>query len=412
MPRHLLRAAALAAALLPAAWAAAAPLSLDQALDLALQASPMVRAARAGAAGAAERARAAGQQPDPMLSAGIDNLPVTGPQRFSTGAEDMTMKRIGLAQEWVPVGKRAARQALAAAVQQKEALMVQTVAAETRLQAATAYVDAYFASEALVLATANERHAREALEAGRGRLAAAAGGSAELLGLAGALGAAEDESAEQRQQQASALAALQRWIGQPADALDAPRLAAPPNAAHFIAQHPAVVVKQRDVEVARQEVELMRLNRRPNITYELSYGQRQGRPDLVSLGISIPLPVAPAVRQDRETAASLALADKAQAELADAERAAAGEYAAWSSEARRLQQRIDHYQQAALAPLQQRTEATLAAYRANQASLPMLFEARHAELEAQRKLLALRRDLARAQVQLAFKPVHAEGATP
>ena len=35
----------------------------------------------------------------------------------------------------------------------------------------------------------------------------------------------------------------------------------------------------------------------------------------------------------------------------------------------------------------------------------MLFEARHAEVEAQRKLLALQRDLARTQAQLAFKPI-------
>jgi len=36
----------------------------------------------------------------------------------------------------------------------------------------------------------------------------------------------------------------------------------------------------------------------------------------------------------------------------------------------------------------------------------MLFEARHAEVEIQRRLLALQRDLAKVQAQLAFKPVH------
>ncbi len=58
-----------------------------------------------------------------------------------------------------------------------------------------------------------------------------------------------------------------------------------------------------------------------------------------------------------------------------------------------------------LTPLKQRTAATLAAYRSNQASLVMLFEARHAEVEAQRKLLTLQRDLAKAQAQLVFKPI-------
>ncbi len=115
MPVHSLRAAALAAALLPAAWAGAAPLSLDEALALAVQRSQLTRSARAGAQGAAEMARAAGQQPDPMLSVGIDNLPATGPERLSTTAEGMTMKRIAIAQEWVAADKRAAREALAQA---------------------------------------------------------------------------------------------------------------------------------------------------------------------------------------------------------------------------------------------------------------------------------------------------------
>ena len=160
-----------------------------------------------------------------------------------------------------------------------------------------------------------------------------------------------------------------------------------------------------------QEAQAARLNRRPNWTYELAYGQRQGRPDMVSFGVSIPLPIAPEARQDRETAARLAMADKAEAEHAEAERAAAGEYAALASDVRRLRERIDRFQPNVIAPLKQRTAAALAAYRSNQASLVMLFEARHAEVDAQRKLLGLERDLAKAQAQLVFKPI-AAGAAP
>ena len=67
-----------------------------------------------------------------MLSAGIDNLPVTGPDRFSTSAEDMTMKRIGIAQEWVSADKRAAREAAAQAMAGRESVMEQVAAAEAR----------------------------------------------------------------------------------------------------------------------------------------------------------------------------------------------------------------------------------------------------------------------------------------
>ena len=405
MSKHILRAVALAAALLPGTWAVAAPLSLDQAIDLAVQRSQMARSAQAGAMSAAEMARAAGQQPDPMLSVGIDNVPATGTNRFSTSAEDMTMKRVGISQEWVSADKRAAREAAAGAVVRRESVMEQVAAADARMQTAMAYIEAYFAAEVLKLTSLNEKHAREELEAGKGRLATVSGNSAEVLGLASTLGTAEDESADVRQQQAAAGAALQRWTGSTADDLSAPQLGLVEREDDFVARYPAVVTKQRDVEVARQEVEVTRLNRKPNWSYEVSFGQRQGRPDLVSFGVNIPLPIAPAARQDRETAAKLAMVERAEADLAEAQRAAAGEYAALASDAKRLKERIDRFQASVLEPLRQRMGSMLAAYRSNQASLVMLFEARHAEVEGQRKLLALQRDLAKTQAQLVFKPV-------
>src|SRR6185295_4936609 len=106
-----------------------------------------------------------------------------------------------------------------------------------------------------------------------------------------------------------------------------------------------------------------------------------------------------------ESAAKLAVVEKAEADLAEAQRAAAGDYAVLANDARRLQERVERYRTGALLPLRQRTEATLAAYRSNQASLVGLFEARHAELDGERKLLTLQRDLARVRAQLVFKPV-------
>jgi outer membrane protein TolC len=125
----------------------------------------------------------------------------------------------------------------------------------------------------------------------------------------------------------------------------------------------------------------------------------------MSFGVSIPLPVAPAARQDRETAARRAAVEKAEAELVEAQRTAQGEYDALASDLGRLRQRIERYGPAVLAPLRQRTEAALAAYRSNQASLVMVFEARRADLDAQRRLLNLKRELARTQAQLVYRPI-------
>ena len=109
------RAAVWAVALLPS-LAAAAPLSLDAALELAARRSEATRAARAGVASATAAASAAPQLPDPTLRIGVDNLPATGSDRFHTTRDAMTMKRIGISQEWLSADKRAARQAAAVAL--------------------------------------------------------------------------------------------------------------------------------------------------------------------------------------------------------------------------------------------------------------------------------------------------------
>ena len=400
-------ASAAAAVLLPV-LATAAPLTLDRALERAVQRSEAARSARSGVTRASEAARAAGQLPDPMLGASLENLPITGPDRLHTGRESMTMKRLALSQEWVSAEKRALRTAAAGAAVSREAAAVAAVAADTRLQTAMAYVDAFYASAALKLSAENEARAREAADTARARLSAGAGMAQEVLALMSTGGMAADETAEVRQQMAAAAVTLARWTGTTADDLSSPSLNAPVSEQAFVDRHPMVVAKRRDIEVARQEAAVTASNRRPNLTWEVAYSQRSNFSDMVSLGVSIPLPVAPAARQDRETASKLALVDKNEAELAEAVRSAQAEYQAVTSDATRLQQRIAAFESNVLTSARQRTAAATAAYGSNQTALSMVFEARQAELEARRKLLNLQRDLAKALAQLNFKPLRAE----
>ncbi|MEO5795720.1 MAG: TolC family protein [Rhodoferax sp.] len=410
MPLFFWRAAAWAAAMVPC-LVAAAPLSLDDAIALAVQRSEASRSAQSGVDSAKHMALAAGQLPDPSLRVGIDNLPVTGPDRFHTDRDFMTMKRIGISQEWLSSGKRATRQAAAEAAVARETIQVQTAQADTRLQTALAYVDAYFASESLKLSTLMEHHAHEELEAARARLSSSTGNSQEVLFLSSASGMAADDTAEVLQQQSSAKLALQRWTGVASDDLQMIGKLPWPSEADYVAAAPAVAALRRDVEVARQTATVTATNRQANWTWEVSYAQRTGYSDMVSVGVTIPLQLAPAQRQDQETAAKWALFNKTEADLAEATRNAAVEYRSLASDTQRLQERIDRYRSTVALPAGQRIVAATAAYGSNQGSLVTLFEARHAEVDAQRKLLALQRDLTRAQAQLLYKPV-SQGDAP
>jgi outer membrane protein TolC len=340
-----------------------------------------------------------------MLSVGIDNLPVTGPDRLRTTADSMTMKRVGISQEWISSEKRALRQAAAQAQVGREAVAEQVALAEARLQTALAYLDAYFAGESFKLTTLTEHHVHEQSEAAKARLSSAAGSSQEVLQLTTARGVAQDESAEMQQVQAAALVALQRWVGTRPDALLTPVLPPVPSEDAYAAAHPAVLQAKRDIEAARAEASATAANRKPNWTWQASYGQRSGLSDMATLGVSIPLPVSPGERQDRETAAKLALVEKAEASLEEAARMARSEYGTLASDAQRLAQRVERYRGGVVVPAQQRTEAALAGYRSNQVPLLTLFEARHAEVDTLRKHLNLQRDLAKVQAQLAFRPI-------
>jgi outer membrane protein TolC len=195
----LQRVAALVAAALPLV-ASAAPFTLDAALDRAVQRSEAARSARAGRASASEAARASAQPPDPMLRAGVDNLPATGADRLNSTRDSMTMKRLGISQEWLSADKRAARQAAADAEISREGIAIRVAEAETRLQTALAYIDAYFAGESLKLARLTEHHVHEEGAAARARLSSSNGSSQEVLAMDAARGIAEDDTAEVRQQ--------------------------------------------------------------------------------------------------------------------------------------------------------------------------------------------------------------------
>jgi hypothetical protein len=242
------------------------------------------------------------------------------------------------------------------------------------------------------------------------RLAASTGGSPEVLALTAARGVAEDETAEVRQQQSAARLVLQRWVGVPGDELVPVAPLPVPSEQSFVEASPAVLALRSEIAAARQSAALAATERKPNVTWELAYGQRSGYSDMVSLGVSIPLPVAAADRQDRETAAKLALVDKAEAELGEATREATAEYRVLASDAQRLHERIERYQAGVLTPAQQRTAAMMAAYRSNQATFASLFEALHAEVDLRRKQLNLQRELAKTQARLAFKPLTSEAA--
>ena len=166
--------------------------------------------------------------------------------------------------------------------------------------------------------------------------------------------------------------------------------------------------------VAEAEVEVAEQNRSPNWSWEVSYQQRgPAYSNMISVGVSVPLPIARGERQDRELAARLAQRDQARDQLADARRRHVSEFNAMRIEWLALRERQRRARIGACCPIvRQRVDAVLAAYGSGQQNLAAVLEARRAEVDARVQILELERESARLWARLRYTYLEGEGAKP
>jgi hypothetical protein len=86
-------------------------LALDEALRIAEERSQQLHADDAAAHAAREMALSAAEAPDPVLTAGINNLPINGTDQFSLSRDFMTMRSLALSRQLTRQDKRDARAA-------------------------------------------------------------------------------------------------------------------------------------------------------------------------------------------------------------------------------------------------------------------------------------------------------------
>src|SRR5262249_303602 len=134
-------------------------LSLDEALRLAETRSPQLAAQRAAADAASAAVPAARENPDPKLVFGLENVPADGADKWSLNADFMTMRKVGVMQDFVRGEKRDLREAKAAAESRRESALVEMQRAELRREVATAWFERQFAERSLELIAALSREA-------------------------------------------------------------------------------------------------------------------------------------------------------------------------------------------------------------------------------------------------------------
>ncbi|MDP2017324.1 TolC family protein [Hydrogenophaga sp.] len=416
LTRAVLAFAGLLAVLTPTA--ADEPLSLSAAVRSALAHSRSLDASTAAAQGAREMAVAAAQRPDPVLRLSLDNLPVDGPERFSTTRDFMTMRSIGLmqalpnAQKRRARGERFEREADAALSERAQrVVMLQTAVAQ-------AWLERRLQEQRLQLLQTQIDEARVLVQTTEAGLRGGRGFAADALGAREALAQLEQGLIGARAEVANARLALARFTGGPPEQA----LADPPPMRHTTAAMgeadpvrnlPDIAALQAREAVARAEAEVARQELQPDWSAEIMFSQRGSQfSNMVSVGVSVPLQWDKPQRQQRELAARLARVNELEAEREEQTRERVLQVQRWRQDWRAGLDRLA-FLDAQRQPLAaQRVDAALAAYRGGREGLGAVLQARRDALNLALERLALERETASLWAQLEFLfPDTSTGAT-
>jgi len=398
--------ACLVLAALPAA-AQQPGLTLGEAQRRAVERSSQLTAQDAAIEASRHLAKAARALPDPVLKAGVDNLPVTGPERFTLGSDFMTMRRVGLMQEFTRGEKRELRSERYDLEARKSEAEREGAIAAIQRDAGLAWIDRYYAEAMQRAAEEQLAAARLEIEGAQSAYRAARGSQGDVLNARAALAALEDRAAEYRRRAATARIALARWVGA---RFDAPLAGKPAfgsvRASHHeesIDSHPMIAALALQEDIARSEAKLATASGKPDWSVELVYSNRgPGFSDMVSIGFSVPLPWDRANRQDQEVAARLATARQAHALREDAVRVHTAEIQAMRAEWESDRERLQRYDKELVPLAKELAEAALAAYRGGKSSLVEVLAARRGEIDVRLQALQLEWDTARMWAQLNF----------
>lgn len=387
------------------------PLEVRSAAELAIGRAQTLKASEANAGAAREMAIAAGQRPDPVLRISLDNMPINGTERWSTTRDFMTMRSVGVMQMLPKEAKRRARvqrfelQAIAVRAQRE------LQAIEVRRATAQAWFERRAADQRLALLDRQIDESRQQVLAAEAAMRGAKGSQIDWIAAREAVLILEQSRWQVAAEQATARQTLARWTGlSPSYPLaEMPHLESTVvddvSVDVAIDRHPVWAYAVARVNVARAGADVARLERDPDWSVEVTFSQRgPGYSDMVSVGLSVPLPLNRAQRQDREWAASLAEADAMASESSETRRALHLEISAARTalNAALAQLEVIDRERAPLST--QRRDSTLAAYRAGVAPLSAVLEARQLELMLAMERIETELRAARSWVALEFLP--------
>ena len=303
---------------------AAEPLTFEAALQRAEADAPSLKGRAAGVQAAQSAAIAADRLPDPTLDIGIRDFPVTGPDAGTLNRDNFTMTTIGVSQQFVNPAKRRARAARAGAEIGIAEAGAAVEARSVRLETALAWVDVYYGERKLNQLKMLNSSLSDLQSTVSARLTSGSARPSQALEPDQLRAQIGDRRIALVAEIAKAKARLARFTGDP----DPSVISAPPD---LMINRGALLASVRDLPSLRAldaqtvamdaETRLARADKTPDWKVSASYGRREPNyGDLVSVGVSIDLPLFGRKRQDPKIVARVNEAERARFERLAGER--------------------------------------------------------------------------------------------
>ncbi|MGS0534452.1 TolC family protein [Pseudoalteromonas sp. SaAl2] len=374
-------------------------LSLEQAVDYALNNEPWLTANKYQQAAVQAQSLAAGTLPDPVLTLGLMNLPTDG---FTFDQEGMTQLKVGVSQMFSRGDSlELKQQALAQSAQQYPWLRSDRLA-QIKAIVIESWLNAYRAQQSIALIEQDKALFTQLIDITESSYASSVGKTRQqdIIRAQLELTRLEDKLVMLEQQFESAKKRMSQWLPMSmlSQAVSTQRSDIAPlvdfaalkfeQLMPLLMAHPAIVAIEQSITAKQTEVAVAKQGYKPQLGVNMGYGYRddtpmgESRADLFSVGISIDLPLFTDNRQDQQVNAAIAIAESVKTEKLIALQKLKGMYFKEFSQLARLQQREVLYQTKLLPQMAEQAQATLNAYTRDDGNFSEVMRARISELNA------------------------------
>lgn len=375
--------------------ASATELSLNLAINQALENDQWLVGSRLREAAFRDEAVRDSSLPDPTVSIGVANLPT---DNWDFDRENMTQFKVGVTQRFPGGDSRAVKARKSRLMADLTPIQRSERKAKVTERISHLWLDGYLAKQSIALIERDRHLFEQLIDVTTARYKSALGKARQqdVVRAQLELTKLEDRLTRLRLQFDTTQQLLAEWlppnylISMSVNLPDIPLPAnlSTPFVSEAIKRHPQLLAADKQIEVLHAQVDLARQAYKPGWALNASYGYRDDSPegfdrsDFFSLGVSFDLPVFTKNRQDRSVSAAQSRQQALSMDYQLLERQLLARGYKTLSELTRLNERSNLYEQTLLKQMGEQVEASLSAYTNDDGDFADVMRAYIAELNS------------------------------